>query len=193
MHDAAPAPAGRRAGGREWIGLAVLALPALVTAPFLLPEYRNPAAGRLDLLSAGMSLAAILPVVYGLKEVAEGGPGLGAALAITAGLLAGWGFARRQRSLADPLIDLRLFREPGFSAALGINTLVYFVILGMLLLTSQYLQLVLGLSTLRAGLWMLLTMGGLIGGSLVTPLFARRLRPASAMAAGLIAAVAGFP
>jgi MFS transporter, DHA2 family, multidrug resistance protein len=98
----------------------------------------------------------------------------------------------RQRTLADPLIDLRLFGQPGFSAALGINTLVYFVILGMLLLISQYLQLVLGQSSLRAGLWMLPTMGGLIGGSLVTPLFARRLHPAFTMAAGLAVAAAGF-
>src|SRR5260370_12151632 len=112
--------------------------------------------------------------------------------AVVGGLLIGWGFVRRQRSLGDPLIDLRLFREPGFSAALGINTLVYFVILGTLLLISQYLQLVLGLSPLRAGLWMLPVMAGLIGGSLMTPLFARRLHPAFAMAAGLGVSAAGF-
>jgi DHA2 family multidrug resistance protein-like MFS transporter len=140
----------------------------------------------------GLSLAAILPVVYGLTEIAEGGLRIGPVSAVVAGLLFGWGFVRRQRSLADPLIDLRLFREPGFSAALGINTLVYFVILGMLLLISQYLQLVLGLSPLRAGLWMLPVMAGLIGGSLVTPLFARRLHPAFAMAAGLGVSAAGF-
>jgi DHA2 family multidrug resistance protein-like MFS transporter len=99
---------------------------------------------------------------------------------------------RRQRTLADPLIDPRLFREPGFSAALGINTLAYFVILGMMLLISQYLQLVLGMPALRAGLWMLPAMAGLIGGSLVTPLFTRRLHPAFAMAAGLAVAAAGF-
>ena len=99
---------------------------------------------------------------------------------------------RRQRTLADPLIDPRLFREPGFSTALGINTLAYFVILGMLLLISQYLQLVLGMPALRAGLWMLPTMGGLIGGSLVTPLSTRRLHPAFAMAAGLAVAATGF-
>jgi DHA2 family multidrug resistance protein-like MFS transporter len=62
----------------------------------------------------------------------------------------------------------------------------------MLLLISQYLQLVLGMSALRAGLWMLPTMAGLIGGSLVTPLFGRRLHPAFAMAAGLAVAAIGF-
>src|SRR5580704_426031 len=179
-----------------WGAVFLLAVPVMVillaTGPILLPEYRNAAAGRPDFLSVGLSLAAILPVVYGLTEIAEGGLRIGPVSAVVVGLVIGWGFVRRQRSLADPLINLRLFREPGFSAALGINALVYFVILGMLLLISQYLQLVLGLSSLRAGLWMLPVMAGLIGGSLMTPLFARQLHPAFAMAAGLGVSAAGF-
>jgi DHA2 family multidrug resistance protein-like MFS transporter len=179
-----------------WGAVFLLAVPVMVillaTAPALLPEYRNTAAERLDFLSVGLSLAAILPVVYGLTEIAEGGVRVVPVASGVAGLLVGWGFVRRQRSLADPLIDPRLFREPGFRSALVINTLVYFVILGMLLLMSQYLQLVLGMPALRAGLWMLPTMAGLIGGSLVTPLFTRRLHPASALAAGLALAAVGF-
>ena len=179
-----------------WGAVFLLAVPVMVillaTGPFLLPEYRDAAAGRPDFLSVGLSLAAILPVVYGLTEIAEGGLRPVPVAAIVAGLLVGWGFVGRQRTLADPLIDLRLFGQPGFSAALSINTLVYFVILGMLLLISQYLQLVLGQSPLRAGLWMLPTMAGLIGGSLVTPLVAGRLHPALTMAAGLAVAAAGF-
>ncbi len=179
-----------------WGSVFLLAVPVMVlllaTGPVLLPEYRDTTAGRPDFLSVGLSLAAILPVVYGLTEIAAGGSLLVPAGTVAAGLLVGWVFVRRQRTLADPLIDPRLFREPGFSAALGINTLTYFVILGMLLLTSQYLQLVLGMSTLRAGLWMLPTMGGLIGGSLLTPLSTRRLHPAFAMAAGLAVAATGF-
>jgi MFS transporter, DHA2 family, multidrug resistance protein len=179
-----------------WGAVFLLAVPVmvtlLVTGPILLPEYRNAAAGRPDFLSVGLSLAVILPVVYGLTEIAEGGSRPVPVAAAAAGLMVGWGFVRRQRTLANPLLDLRLFGQPGFSAALGINTLAYFMILGMLLLISQYLQLVLGQSSLRAGLWMLPTMGGLIGGSLVTPLFARRLHPAIAMAGGLAVAAAGF-
>jgi len=179
-----------------WGSVFLLAVPVMVlllaAGPVLLPEYRNAAAGRPDFLSVGLSLAAILPTVYGLTEIAAGGSLLVPLAAVAAGLLVGWGFVRRQRTLADPLIDPRLFREPGFSAALGINTLTYFVILGMLLLISQYLQLVLGMSALRAGLWMLPTMGGLIGGSLVTPLSTRRLHPAFAMAAGLAVAATGY-
>lgn len=179
-----------------WGAVFLLAVPVmavlLATGPVLLPEYRNAAAGRPDFLSVGLSLAAILPVVYGLTEIAEGGLRVIPAVGVVAGLLVGWGFVRRQRILADPLVDPRLFREPGFSAALGINALVYFVILGMMLLISQYLQLVLGLPALRAGLWMLPAMCGLIAGSLVTPLFTRSLHPSYAIAAGLAVAAAGF-
>jgi DHA2 family multidrug resistance protein-like MFS transporter len=179
-----------------WGSIFLLAVPVmavlLVTAPVLLPEYRNGGSGRPDFPSVGLSLAATLPVVYGLTEIAESGLRPVPVIAAVAGLLAGLAFVRRQRTLTDPLVDLRLFRQQGFRAALGVNTLVYFVILGMLLLISQYLQLVLGQSALRAGLWMLPAMAGLIGGSLVTPLFTHRLHPAVAMAAGLGVAAAGF-
>src|SRR5258707_12714984 len=99
-----------------WGAVFLLAVPVMVillaTGPVLLPEYRNAAAGRPDFLSVGLSLAAIFPVVYGLTEIAEGGLRIGPVSAVVAGLLIGWGFVRRQRSLADPLIGLRVFREP---------------------------------------------------------------------------------
>ena len=70
-----------------------------------------------------------------------------------AGLALGVAFVRRQRTLADPLIDLRLFRVPAFSASLATNTLGFFVTFGIFFFIAQYLQLVLGLSPLEAGLW----------------------------------------
>ena len=50
--------------------------------PVLLPEFRDPEAGRLDLLSAALSLAAVLAVIYGLKQIAEDGLGWLPALSI---------------------------------------------------------------------------------------------------------------
>ena len=82
-------------------------------APVLLPEFRDPNAGRLDPLSAVQSLAAVLAVIYGLKRIAEGGFGWIAVLSIIAGIAVGDAFMRRQSKLADPLIDLKLFRIPG--------------------------------------------------------------------------------
>jgi DHA2 family multidrug resistance protein-like MFS transporter len=128
----------------------------LVLGPRLLPEFRDPAAGRLDLGSAALSLAAI----YGLKQLAQDGPGRLALGCMLAGLLVGVGFVRRQRRLADPLIDVRLLGNRAFSAALTTNLLSFFVGFGAPLFTAQYLQLVLGLSPLEAGLWLLPSSAG---------------------------------
>ena len=149
-------------------------------------------AGRLDLLSAALSLAAVLAVIYGLKQIAEDGLGWPPALSIVAGLAIGAVFVRRQQRLADPLIDLRLFRVPAFSASLATYTLGIFVAFGAFLFIAQYLQLVLGLSPLEAGLWTVPSSGAFIVGSMLTPMIVRRVRPAFVMAAGLALAAAGF-
>jgi MFS transporter, DHA2 family, multidrug resistance protein len=94
----------------------------LAVGPRLLPEYSDPEAGRLDLISAALSLVAVLAVIYGLKRIAQDGVGWTAAVSIVAGLVVGAAFVRRQHRLADPLIDLRLFRLPAFNAALAANT-----------------------------------------------------------------------
>ncbi len=101
-------------------------------------------------------------------------------------------FVRRQQTLADPLLDLRLFRIPTFSAALTTNVLSFFVGFGTLLFIAQYLQLVLGLSPLQAGLWMLPSSAGFILGSMLTPVLTRRTRPVVVMAGGLALAACGF-
>jgi MFS transporter, DHA2 family, multidrug resistance protein len=179
-----------------WGSVFLVAVPVmallLVLGPMLLPEFRDPAAGRLDLGGAALSLAAVLAAIYGLKQLAQDGPGWPAVGCMLAGLLVGVGFVRRQRRLADPLLDVRLFANRAFSAALTTNLLSFFVGFGALLFTAQYLQLVLGLSPLEAGLWSLPSSAGFILGSMVTPLLVRRAPPAVVMAAGLALAAVGF-
>jgi DHA2 family multidrug resistance protein-like MFS transporter len=180
-----------------WGSVFLLAVPLmgllLVLGPLLLPEFRDPRPGRLDLLSAALSLAAVLALIYGLTQVADGGgPGWVAAVAIMAGAAAGTAFAYRQHRLADPLLDLRLFRLRGFTTALSTNVVSFFIGFGVLLFISQYLQLVLRLSPLAAGLWMLPSSAGFIAGSMLTPVLTRRVRPVSVMAAGLALAAAGL-
>jgi MFS transporter, DHA2 family, multidrug resistance protein len=182
---------------RFWWGSVFLpAVPVmallLVVGPRLLPEYRPSEAGRLDLTSAAVSLVAVLAVIYGLKQIAQDGAGPVPALVIVGGLAVGAAFVRRQRHLADPLLDLRLFRVPAFNAALAVNTLGFFVNFGAAVFIAQYLQLVLGLSPLEAGLWSVPGAVGFIVGSLLTPVIVRRIRPAVAMAGGLALAAAGF-
>jgi DHA2 family multidrug resistance protein-like MFS transporter len=179
-----------------WGSVFLLAVPVmallLVLGPLLLPEFRDPQAGRLDLVSAALSVAAVLAVIYGLKQLTRDGLGWPPALSIVAGLAAGAAFVRRQHQLADPLLDLRLFRSAAFTAALTTNLLSFFVGFGTLLFIAQYLQLVLGLSPLAAGLWMLPSSAGVILGSMLTPVLARRVRPAFVMAAGMALAAVGL-
>jgi DHA2 family multidrug resistance protein-like MFS transporter len=179
-----------------WGSVFLLGVPVmlvlLVAGPVLLPEYRDPNAGRLDLTSVALSLAAILPIVYGLKEVAKGGFGTGAILAVAAGAAAGVVFARRQRTLASPLLDLRLFGNRSFSSALAVFMIGGAVMGGIFLFVSQYLQMVEGLSPLRAGLWLLPTSLAMIASSMLTPALARRLSPGTVIAAGMALSAAGF-
>jgi MFS transporter, DHA2 family, multidrug resistance protein len=173
------------------IGLPVMAL-LLLLGPRVLPEYRDPDAGRLDVRSAAMSLGAVLTAILGLKELAADGVGVEPLVWIAAGGLIGVSFARRQGRLADPLIDLRLFRVPAFSAALATNLLGFFAIFGASLFTAQYLQSVLGMSPLDAGLWSLPEALGFVASSTLTPWLARRWAPVTLIAAGLLVGAAGL-
>jgi len=173
------------------INVPVMAL-LLALGPVLLPEFRDPAAGRLDIISAMQSLLAVLAVIYGLKHFAEGGPGWLPAVSILGGLLIGRAFVRRQRRLADPLIDLNLFRIPAFSAAIATNILGFLLMFGTFLFIAQYLQSVLGLSPLQAGLWSLPSALAFIAGSMLTPLIVHRMRPAYVIACGMLVSSAGF-
>ena len=173
------------------LGVPVMGL-LLVLGPVLLPEYRDPDAGRLDLRSAALSLVAILAVIYGLKRFAQDGLDPFAVLAIVVGVLLGLVFLRRQRKLTHPLIDLELFRVTAFSASLAIYTLGILILFGGFFFVFQYLQLVLGLSPLVAGVWTLPSFGSFMVGSMLAPLFVRRVRPAFVMSGGLALGAVGF-
>ena len=179
-----------------WGSVFLLAVPVmallLVLGPRLLPEFRDPAAGRLDLVSAGLSIVAVLAVVYGLKRIAESGLGWTAVLSIAAGFAIGLVFLRRQRALADPLIDLDLFRSRSFNAALAANTLSLAIAFGIFLFIAQYLQLVVGLSPLEAGLWTVPSAGGFIAGSMLAPVAVRHVRPGFVAAGALVLAAFGL-
>jgi DHA2 family multidrug resistance protein-like MFS transporter len=179
-----------------WGSVFLLALPVMallvVLGPRLLPEYRDPGAGRLDLPSAAMSLVAVLAAVFGLKLIAQDGIGPLAVAAVVVGLVVGVVFVRRQLTLTDPMIDLGLFRAAAFNASLATNLVGIFIAVGYFLFVAQYLQLVLGLSPLEAGLWSLPSAGGFIVGSNLAPRILRQLRPALVIGVGLAMAAIGL-
>ena len=169
-----------------WGSVFLLGVPVmlllLVLGPILLPEYRDPDAGRIDLASVVLSLLAVLPIVYGVKSLAVTGPGAVPFAALAAGVVAGAVFLRRQRRLDSPLLPPKLFRDRGFSGSLVILALGVATQGGVMLLVGQYLQSVLGMSPLRAGLWTLPGSPAMIAGALLAPVLARRVHPRSVVA-----------
>lgn len=179
-----------------WGSVFLISVPIMVllllVAPRLLPEYRDPQAGRLDIFSAALSMAAVLSIIYGIKSLAEGGELPVSIGAIALGLAIGIVFVWRQLRLTHPLLDLSLFQRPAFTAALGINVFGFFALFGIFLVVAQYMQLVLGLTPLEAGLWSLPVGLGFVVGSLLTPMLLNRMRPAYVLALGLTIAAAGL-
>ena len=180
-----------------WWGAAfLLAVPIvgllLVLAPSLLPEYRAPNAGRIDLFSVALSLAAMLPVIYGIKQIAK----YGFVPLATAAIIVGVGFAvifvRRQRRLADPLLDMSLFGNRAFSVALIVLLFGLIAVGGTMLLVTQYLQLVAGFSPLVAGLWMGPPALAMVAAGVGAPLVAQRIRPGFVVAGALALSVVGY-
>ncbi|MCJ8238631.1 MFS transporter [Peteryoungia algae] len=125
----------------------------LATAPFLLPEYKDDNAGRLDLMSVALSLLTVLPIVYGLKNMAAEGFHSTQLLPILFGIAVGVIFVKRQKMLQHPMIDLALFRIPAFTASLVVNLAGVFFIFGIFLFQNLFMQLVIGLTPLEAALW----------------------------------------
>ncbi|MGC4028699.1 MAG: MFS transporter [Steroidobacteraceae bacterium] len=179
-----------------WGSVFLINVPAmallLVLAPLLLPEFRDPTPGGLDITSAALSLAAVLAVIFGVKEAAAQGLNPAASAAVLAGIGIGAAFVRRQRHLAHPFVDLSLFKNRPFRAALLMNLSGAFFIGGLYLFIAQYLQLVLGLSPLHAALWSLPSALAFILGSGVVPAMAHRWQPRQLMTVGMTVAAAGF-
>lgn len=173
------------------LGVPIMVL-LLVAGPMLLPEFRAPQAGKLDLTSVALSLIAILATIYGLKEIARYGWQPIYIAALVAGLLVGVVFVIRQRSLADPLLDLRLFGNRSFSSVLAMMLFGGIFLGGTTLLVTQFLQLVLGLSPLHAGLWLVPSIIVMTTCAMLAPGIARQIRPAYVMAAGMAIAALGY-
>ncbi|MDQ4501518.1 MFS transporter [Sinomonas sp. ASV322] len=178
-----------------WGSVFLLAVPALVPllvlAPFLVPESRDPAPSPIDAPSILLVIAAATAVVYGIKELAHDG-GAPAALILAGGLVAGWAFVRRQLRRERPMLDMRLFRTPAFSASLASNLLSIFSLVGFMLFLSQHLQLVVGESPLRAGLLMLPGLALTIATGLAAVRLAGRFSAPAVMVTGLLLNASGY-
>ena len=180
-----------------WWGAAFLVnLPAmgllLILGPLLLPEYKaEKSEHSFDFAGSALSIAAILPTVYGIKQLAVDGFSTVAAAALALGLALGAAFVVRQRTARDPLIDMELFGEPAFRAPVLVNMFSNFVMIGFSLYSTQYLESVAGMRPLTASLWSLTVMPAVSVGSAVTGALISKVKPARLIGAGLLLSTLG--
>ncbi|MDL2077388.1 MFS transporter [Streptomyces sp. GXMU-J15] len=168
------------------INLPVMAV-LVVVGIRLLPESRNPNPGPWDLRSVLLSLVGMVGVVYAVKEIAAHGVTWEPLAVGLLGVLALYGFVRRQLTLPEPLLDMRLFRNRGFSGAVLADLLTILGLSGLVFFLSQYLQLVQGRGPLEAGLAELPAAVGAVAAGLVAGRAARRYSVRAVVSGGLAA------
>lgn len=178
-------------GSVFWMAVVML-IPLLVLAPTLVPESRDPQPGPVDPVSIVLALATMTPFVWAIKTAADQGVSLAVVLAAGLALTAGTVFVRRQLGRPRPMLDVRLFTVPTFSASVAANLLSVFSMIGFLYFISQHLQLVSGRSPMGAGLLLVPGLAVTVIAGFVVVRVVRTVRPAHAMAAGLVMNAVGY-
>jgi len=172
-----------------WGSVFLVNLPVMIVLVVVgikvLPESRNPAPGPWDVPSVVLSLVGLIGVVYAIKELAAHGISATTGVAALLGAGALSGFVRRQLKLPTPLLDMRLFRNRGFSGAVLADLLTVLGMSGIVFFLSQYLQLVQGRGPLEAGLGEVPAALGAVASGLVAGAAARRYSVRTVVAGGL--------
>lgn len=180
----------------HWGSVFLLAVPVLVPlvvlVPILIPESRDPSPGPIDVPSILLSLAAMTPVVLGIKSIATDGVSLAGILPIVVGLAFGAWFVRRQLRATTPMLDVRLFTRGAFGGAVLVNLFSVIALVGFLYFVSQHLQLILGLGPVDAGLALLPGLLAMIVAGLAVVPVARRLSPRIVVPSALVLSAAGY-
>ena len=131
-------------------------LIALIATFFMVPARPGNKHLPWDFIGSLQIMAVLVGFAYAIKEVSKREASLqSAGIALAIGLVALVLFVRRQRNSAHPLIDFGLFGNPRFSSGVATALVTCFALVGVELVFSQRLQLVLGLSPLQAGLYIL--------------------------------------
>jgi EmrB/QacA subfamily drug resistance transporter len=175
----------------DWRGIFLFNLPAvavcLVAALALVPESRDESARKVDVVGALLSVAGLAVLVWALIEAPDRGwtsaTILGAFAA--AGLIAA-AFVAWERRVAQPLLEVSVFRNRRFTAASLSIAFIFFALMGVMYFLTTYLQTVLGLSALDAGLRMLAIAVGIVVATKSSVGLVSRVGTKIAVAGGLV-------
>ncbi|MCU1463868.1 MAG: drug resistance transporter [Acidimicrobiales bacterium] len=180
-----------------WGSVFIVNLPiviaGLVLGYVLIPESRDPTHARLDPVGALLSIVALGSLLWSVIEAPAkgwGSPGIVAGFVVGVVLLAGF-FAWELHS-SHPMLDMHFFENPRFSAASGAITLVFLSLFGTLFLLTQYLQSVLGYSTVKAGAVLLPQAAMIMTFAPLSNVWVQKLGNKVVVATGLVMVTASF-
>lgn len=160
-------------------------VPLLVLGPRLLPESRDPEPGPVDVPGIALVSASLASVVFAIKAFASQGVGMLPAAILVLGVACGAAFVSRMLTRRNPMLDVRLFRNPVFSVSLTVNLVSVFSLVGFIYFFAQHLQLIAGQSPLRAAVMMVPGMTFTIAFGLVAVPLVRRFGAVPVMVAGV--------
>jgi Na+/melibiose symporter-like transporter len=148
-----------------------IVIVTLIAGYFLVPNSRDSSAPHLDPLGAILSITGIAILLWAVIEGPSHGWGSASILiAFGAGALVLAGFLAWELTYSSPMLNVRFFKNPRFSAASSAITLTFLALFGVIFLLTQYLQAVQGFSRLKAGA-VLVPMGMLL--MVASPISAR--------------------
>ena len=166
--------------GHYWYGSVFLVnvpilLTALVAGWFLVPKSRDPEQGELDPMGAVLSTVGIVAVVYGLIEAPQvGWRSPSTLIAFSVGVVVLALFASWELRVGEPMLDIRLFRNPAFSTGTSGMILIFLSMFGVMFLITQYFQLILRYTPLSAALRLLPMAPIMVAVSPMTPRLSAR-------------------
>jgi EmrB/QacA subfamily drug resistance transporter len=168
-------------------------ITALVAGQFLVPKSRDPEQGQFDPVGALLSIVGISSLVYGLIEAPDSGWGSPVTLgAFTIAAIVLAAFVAWELHVAEPMLDMRYFRNPAFSTGTGGMILIFLSMFGVMFLITQYFQLILGYSPLGAALRLLPMAPIMILVSPMTPRLSARFGANRVVAAGMTSVACGL-
>ena len=167
-------------------------VPLLVLAPILIDESRDPNPGPIDLIGVVASMVALSALAAGIKRLATHGIDPASAILLVLAVLGGWLFVHRMLRSPNPMLDVRLFKNPEFSGALLINLLSIVALTGFLYWVTQHLQLVTGMPPLEAAMVLVPGTVTIVVAGLLVVRVVRKLPPGPVIGVSLGVSLAAY-
>jgi EmrB/QacA subfamily drug resistance transporter len=179
----------------SWQWVFIVNVPVVVAAlafgSKLVPDSKDPAPGAIDVPGALLAVGSLSTLVYGLIEAPERGWTAGPVLAaFVIAIVLGIGFVRRELSTDSPLLDVSMFRRPGFSLGSLAISATFFALFGMIFVLTQFLQNVQGASPFEAGLKMTPIAVGLVLAASNSDRFVHRFGAPALVSTGMLGVAA---